>query len=409
MPGAGSRRGITIPDPAARLLDVTRLVSRAGRRPTGIDRVERAYLDRLLADPVPCFALLRTALGFLLLDRAGAAALAAALDAPPGRPGLLARLARCNAPERTALEERLRGCARARALPSGLGRMLRRHLPAGCHYLNVGHANFTPAVLRGLAAVPGARIGVLIHDTIPLDLPAHQRPGTPARFAAMLDRAGRHADLLIANSAITAADLARHLPAPRPEIVVAPLGVPRPRPGKAPAGPWSHRPYFVTLGTIEPRKNHGFLLDLWDRFGPGAPALLICGSRGWENHATFARLDAGPAGVHELPGLGDAEIFGLLAESAGLLFPSLAEGYGLPLLEAAALGVPVLCNDLPVFREVGGAFPIYAPVDAPYLWQDRIETLARQAAARDAAERRLRPGITPPGWAAHFNAVLTRI
>ena len=52
-------------------------------------------------------------------------------------------------------------------------------------------------------------------------------------------------------------------------------------------------------------------------------------------------------------------------------------GFGLPLLEAEALGVPVLCTDLPVLREVGGEYPIYLPEGDLYLWRQRIETLAR--------------------------------
>ena len=66
--------------PAARLLDLTRLVSRVGRGPlTGIDRVELAYLDALLRQPEPLFALVRTTLGYVLLDRPGALALHARL------------------------------------------------------------------------------------------------------------------------------------------------------------------------------------------------------------------------------------------------------------------------------------------------------------------------------------------
>ena len=67
------------PSPPARLLDLSRSVSRIGQLPTGIDRVERAYLDAFLADPAPLFGLVRTAAGFLLLDEAGCRLLAEGL------------------------------------------------------------------------------------------------------------------------------------------------------------------------------------------------------------------------------------------------------------------------------------------------------------------------------------------
>jgi glycosyltransferase involved in cell wall biosynthesis len=236
-----------------------------------------------------------------------------------------------------------------------------------------------------------------------LDFPQFQRPGSVPRFAAFLARAGRVADVILCNSEQTRADVARHLGAAMPESIVAPLGITPVAPGEAPGGPWQ-APYFVTLGTIEPRKNHALLLDLWPEI-PEAH-LLICGSRGWENHATFARLDARPARVHELPGLGDAQIAALLQGSAGLLFPSLAEGYGLPPVEAAALGVPVLCNSLPIYREVLGNIPVYADVDDRYRWRNTITAMAaRHRAGNGKAPRR----YAPPGWAAHFDKALTLI
>ncbi|MCE0505475.1 glycosyltransferase family 4 protein [Roseivivax sp. GX 12232] len=380
---------------------------------TGVDRVERAYLDHLLAAPVPLFGLVRTALGYLLLDEAGCRAFAARLDAPPeAQPGLLARLARRGDPARAAAEEAHRALALDRARKGALGPMLARHLPAGSAYLNVGHSNLTAATVAGLRAVPRLSIAVMIHDTIPLDLPEMQREGTVPRFRALLDRACAEADLLIANSRATAEDIAR-LTGRRENVVTAPLGVAVPRPGQAPEGPWTARPYFVALGTIEPRKNHGFLLDLWARLteelGPKAPHLLILGARGWRNAEVFARLDARPAHVHELGALPDAAVAALLAESRGLLFPSLAEGYGLPPAEAAALGVPVLCNSLPVLREVLGDKAVYADVAEGYLWHDKIMRLAQGAATRNG-DRDDRPGAwRPPGWDDHFRIVLTHV
>ncbi|WP_234990133.1 glycosyltransferase family 4 protein [Roseivivax lentus] len=383
---------------------------------TGVDRVERAYLAHLIAAQAPLFGLVRTALGYLLLDEAGCAAFAARLDRGEiGRPTLFSRLARRGDPARAGTESDLRRDAVARARPRGLGRMLARHLPPGTSYVNVGHTNLTPSTFRGLRAVPGLSIAVMIHDTIPLDLPEMQRAGSVARFHALFDRVMAEADLVIANSQATAADIARHCPAP-PEIAVAHLGVAPPAattPADAPRGHWTDAPYFVALGTIEPRKNHAFLLDLWARLvaelGAEAPHLLILGARGWNNADVFARLDARPPHVHELAGLDDAAVTALLRGSRGLLFPSLAEGFGLPPVEALQLGVPVLCNPLPVLREVLGDQAIYADSRDGYPWEQTVIRLARETPAPRDGNMGQSAAFEPPDWQCHFKGLLSRI
>ncbi|MCA0962875.1 glycosyltransferase family 4 protein [Salipiger bermudensis] len=398
---------ITRADPPPRLLDLTRLVSRAGRPFTGIDRVEYAYLRRLLRSG-PLYGLVRSSLGYLLLDRRGCAELKRRIDGDDwAAPDLLAKLRRLD-PGRAGAERALRAVAVARCLPRGLVAMLRRQLPAGTQYLNIGHTNFTDRTIAALRGIPGIRIAVLLHDTLPLDVPEHQRPGIPERFEGFLTRVGRHADLVICNSHQTERDLRRHLPDSAAQSVVAHLGIDLPTATIAPGGPWQGRPYFVALGTIEPRKNHALLLDIWEQQRPPAD-LLICGSRGWNNDAVFARLDAGIAGVHELPGLDDGQIAALLKGSAGMLFPSLAEGYGLPPMEAACLGVPVLASNLSVLREVLGDIPVYAPVADRYLWAQLITTMAEDHRAGQGAAPDAAAAFAPPSWDAHFETVFTLI
>ncbi|MHA6326979.1 glycosyltransferase family 4 protein [Roseivivax sp. CAU 1753] len=401
-------------DPPARCLDLTRLVSRAGQQHTGVDRVEMAYLAHLIAADARLFGLVRTSLGYLLLDAAGCAAFHdRTRRGEIGRPTLLSWMARHSDRARAGVESDLRGDAIARARTRKLGAMLTRHLPPGTSYINVGHTNLGQSTITGLRAVPDLRIAVMIHDTIPLDLPQMQRPGTVARFQTFFDQAMRHADLIIANSQVTADDIARHCPDP-PETHVAHLGIDPPQTGgKAPDGPWSGKTFFVVLGTIEPRKNHAFLLDIWAdlvaRDGPDAPHLLILGSRGWRNEAVFARLDAAPAHVHELAGLDDTEVAALLADSAGMVFPSLAEGFGLPPAEALQLDVPVLCNTLPVLREVLGDKAIYADVSDRYPW---IETIGRLGLSKSASPPEMMDRSAawkPPDWRNHFNIILNRL
>ena len=388
----------------ARLLDITRLVSRAGLPPTGVDRVEFAYLDGFLRDGgAGVWGLARTALGFVLLDHAG---LTAFRDAVRARdfpyPDILSRLNRNLSPAARRGQSFVRWRAVARSRAHRLGALLRR-MPAEFVYYNVGHSNLTEQVLDTVAAHEGARIAVLVHDTIPLDHPDFQRFGSAPRFRKMLTVATRHADHFVCGTQAVAADIERHVGSAmtRPGIVVAPLGVtpPRPAPETLPPGLMPLRPFFVMLGTIEPRKNHALLLDIWDDWGPGAPELLIVGRRGWRCEDVFARLDEGVPHVREVQGLGDGAVAALLERAHGLLFPSLAEGYGLPPVEAAAMGVPVICSDLAACREVMRDWPVYADPSDRYGWEKQIKRLLHESGPTRW------PPMTPPGWAAHLEAV----
>ncbi|WP_422075669.1 glycosyltransferase family 4 protein [Tranquillimonas rosea] len=400
----------------ARCLDLTRLVSRAGTGPaTGIDRVERAYLDRLLSEDAPLYCLVRTAVGLSLLDRDGAQAVRRHLDGLPWGPGdLAARVSRRLSPVRRQAEATVRRLALATAPRLAQRLMLCRWLPPGTVYYNTGHSNLDARTFAALAAVPDRRVAVLIHDTIPLDHPEFQRPGTPARFSDRLATAARHADRLICISRHTEQGVRRHAGAALP-CVVAPLGIdpPSPDPDALPPGLPTERPFFVALGTIEPRKNHAFLLDLWAALEAGpdeTPALFIVGRRGWNNAEVFRRLDSDPMmgrSVFELSDLGDGAVAALLRDAAGLLHPSHAEGFGLPPAEAAALGTPVIAAPLEVTREVLGHLPVYADTADRYLWMSEIGRLF--AARRKRQDGAPRPATALPTWQSHFETVFDAV
>ncbi|WP_347266915.1 glycosyltransferase family 1 protein [Paracoccus sp. (in: a-proteobacteria)] len=389
------------------LLDVSRLVSRLGGGPaTGIDRVEAEWLAHLQGRPH--LLLCRVRRGQLLLPpEAGAAILrwlAGRLeDLPP--PELLDRLrGRRSLPARAETLLRrmaLLACGRDGA---GIGSEAARRLGGGA-YLNVGHANLAPRLLQNLRPL---RLAVLIHDTIPLDHPEFTRAGQSQKFRDRLHAALARADLILAVSQATQADLLRWRErlglGARAPILVAPIGtrLAAPQPGDLPAGLDINRPFFVTLGTIEPRKNHALLLEVWRVLAADLepPQLFVIGRRGWDNHAVLARLDALPAEgpVRELSGLGDGAVAALLLRSHGLLMPSRAEGFGLPLTEAAGRGIPVLTCPLPSAREILGDHANYLPPDAPAAWIARIRQLAA------AVPLRL-PPLPVQGWDSHFARV----
>jgi len=419
MPGDGTRTGTTTNSLPARCLDLTRLISRVGRGPmTGIDRVEFAYLRRLLNDPVPLYLLVRTALGYMLLNKDGADRVLRRIngDATWGRSDLFGLVRKKASPEKRRAEADLRRfrvdyCARR-----GLVAMLARKLPEGTEYFNVGHSNLSDATLAAWNSI--GPVTVLVHDTIPLDYPQFQRSGAPEKYERTLRSVSKYADRVICNTADTEARVRHSISAwgRSVETVTAHLGV-EPAEGIADDLPdviTKSAPYFVALGTIEPRKNHALLLDLWERFNgelddKDIPRLFIIGSRGWENEDVFRRLDnSEPMGstVFELSGLSDAAVSAAIKGAAAVLQPSFAEGFGLPVAEAVALGTPVICSDLPVYREIVGNIPVYLSPDDVYSWRQSILRMAENKRAVQTGAAGKNPDTGVPSWTDHFNLVL---
>jgi glycosyltransferase involved in cell wall biosynthesis len=162
-------------------------------------------------------------------------------------------------------------------------------------------------------------------------------------------------------------------------IPVAPIFAETPAPDPALQGV----PYFVICSTIEPRKNHLMLLQVWRelvrRDGPTAPKLVIVGGRGWKFEAVAALLDRSPAlrgHVVEVSGLTTPSLKHLLDGARALLMPSFAEGYGLPVVEALTAGVPVVASDIPVFREICGIrATLISPLNGE-AWLEAVRALA---------------------------------
>ncbi len=225
------------------------------------------------------------------------------------------------------------------------------------------------------------------------------------------------ADLVIYNSRATRTAAERHFTklGRVPPQIVAHLGIDMPQESDAsgiPADVDLSKPYFVSLGTIEPRKNHAFLLDIWEHFAQTLPAdqipqLVIIGRRGWANDAVFDRLDTSPVmGRHvvELSGLDDHAVAALIQRARALLMPSHVEGFGLPPGEALMLGTPAIVNDLDIYREVFGNNLVYLNVDDMYPWAGQIIELARaEKNVRRAADGEV---FELPTWQEHFNLVL---
>ncbi|MFM0595034.1 MULTISPECIES: glycosyltransferase family 4 protein [Paraburkholderia] len=173
------------------------------------------------------------------------------------------------------------------------------------------------------------------------------------------------------------------------------------------------RPRAVLMvGTIEPRKGHAQVLDAFDLLwrGGSGTRLIIAGKQGWHVDSFIERLTGHPeAGTRLLwlPDIDDIQLTKLYAELDGLIMASNAEGFGLPLVEAAQYGMPLFARNLPVFREVAGHHATYFTAEsgvelAPQLsiWLDQLDqgtapcSLAIKSLTWSASAEQLRELIT---------------
>ena len=227
-----------------------------------------------------------------------------------------------------------------------------------------------------------------------MEFPEYARPGQDLRHRRRIETTAALADAVIVGSAATRDALQPYLDrgGQRPSVLVSPFGIDLPVLA-ADGPPLPDAPYFVCVGTIEPRKNHLLLLHLWRRLaeegGAPAPRLVLIGHRGWETGNAVEMLDRCPALrglVVERNQAADTEMARLLKGARALLLPSFAEGFGFPMVEALALGVPVLCSDLAALRENGGEVPEYLdPLDAR-AWRDAILDYSPDASPRRQAQ-----------------------
>ncbi|MGE0258814.1 MAG: glycosyltransferase [Alphaproteobacteria bacterium] len=391
-------------------LDLSRLLSRAGRAtPTGIDRVELAYAEHLIASGQRCCYAAVTPDGRLAplpkrIAEGFVREIGAAWRGPPDPKEQDRRVRRIARHARIALlagsERRLFGAL--------------RDAPGGSVYLLVSHHHLErKRLIARLKRRGRTRFVCLIHDLIPVEFPEYAKPGQAANHLRRIETAVALADALIVNSAVTGAALQDHLDRAgrTPPVLTAPFGADLPAAAQSGVPPIG-RPYFVYVGTIEARKNHLLLLNLWRQLsrdlGERTPVLVLVGQRGWEIENVVDMLDRCPAlrgTVIELNAAPDAALVPLLRGARGLLLPSFAEGFGFPVIEALQLGVPVLCSDIAALREIGGAVPEFLdPLDGPG-WRAAILDYAAPKSPRRAAQLARLAGWSPPRWDGYFAAV----
>ena len=242
-------------------------------------------------------------------------------------------------------------------------------------HLTAGPSGEADAVHATTWAIPPTSkpLAVTVHDVAFVRDPAHFTRHGNAYFRRALDKTRRRAGAIIVPSRATADDcVAAGLDAAR--ITVIPHGLTH-TPASADqvrAFQEAHgltRPYILWVGTREPRKNLPTLLRAFARLAPASDLdLVLVGPAGWGEDATeeASLAEEIPAGrLHVLGRLGDADLAAAYAGARAFTFPSIWEGFGLPVLEAMAHGAPVVTSAGTCMEEVAGdAGLLVDPVDA---------------------------------------------
>jgi glycosyltransferase involved in cell wall biosynthesis len=283
----------------------------------------------------------------------------------------------------------------------------------GTVLFNTGHSGLEkpeyPLHLQKLGVKPV----FFIHDLIPITHPEYCRDGEKEKHVVRMKTSLALAKGVIANSQFTLDSLqafADTQALPVPTAVVALLAPAKLQLGKQPRP--IEGPYFVILGTIEPRKNHQLLVDVWRKLLslqlPIMPKLVIIGQRGWDVEALMQTLEHDEElkpHIVLLSSCSDAQLGNYLQHTQALLFPSFVEGFGMPLVEALSIGVPVIASDIAAFHEIASAIPEYLDPRDPVVWTDMILRYCRdEDSIRQQQLQRIKT-FSPTSWPQHFNVV----
>jgi glycosyltransferase involved in cell wall biosynthesis len=223
----------------------------------------------------------------------------------------------------------------------------------------------------------GAHLVFVVYDILPLLKPQLFDQAVASAVVAWIKSVSEIADGLVCISKTVADEVCEWLDSERANIQRTrslPIGVfhlgadfrsdqPAPKQAFAPPG-------FLVVGTIEPRKGHAQSLAamelLWEQ-GVDV-SLIFCGKKGWMVDDFIRHLEGHPELNRHLfwyDAASDETLESLYAGSRALLVPSVGEGFGLPLIEAARFGLPLILRDLPVFREIAGDHAYYFQGETP--------------------------------------------
>jgi glycosyltransferase involved in cell wall biosynthesis len=235
-----------------------------------------------------------------------------------------------------------------------------------------------PPLPRGPKAV------VSIHDCCFLSCPETMEPKNRAFLKARIPRTIERADHILTISETMARELREAFDLPEDRVTATLLGPP-PALASLPEGGEEARirelgidgPFLLHVGTLEPRKNHPFLFQVFEEMTDFDGTLVLCGMHGWKVEPILEAMAASPRAdrIQHLNYVSDEDLTALYRRAEALLFPSLYEGFGLPPIEAMRQGCPVICSDGGSLPEVVGDAGLVLPLDDPADWADAVEGL----------------------------------
>ena len=240
---------------------------------------------------------------------------------------------------------------------------------------------------------------VTVHDLAQIRFADTTTPYSRLYARLTLHRVIQAADRILADSNDTANDLNLLLRISPERIRVVPIGVESSFFGQSAAGGQSHNPYVLFVGTPEPRKNLGRLIVAMEllRSRGSALTLTLAGGAGWGPAVPES------AYIKKVGRVSDAELKSLYAGASCLALPSLHEGFGLPALEAMAVGTPVVAGDAGALPEVTGGAAILVDPLSPKAIADGIK---RAIAERSSLVERGRKRAREFTWARTAEATL---
>jgi glycosyltransferase involved in cell wall biosynthesis len=255
----------------------------------------------------------------------------------------------------------------------------------------------------------------MLHDVIPLEYPEFFPFGEYQLHGKMVDHTARYASGLIVPTVAARESVLKALrlrgraeiPVETAPLPVTPIFLEKDRPDEE----LGEHDYFVICGAIEPRKNHLLLLNVWRelvrRRGERAPKLVVVGSPIWGVAPLLRQLERCrlPQGqVIFARGLSSPALRRLIANAKALLMPSFAEGFGLPVIEALAVGTPVIASDLPAHREIAGDLAVYRDPTDETGWLKDICMFADGNGAAAEIRRRV-SAYQPLTWDRYFTRI----
>jgi glycosyltransferase involved in cell wall biosynthesis len=295
--------------------------------------------------------------------------------------------------------------------------------PEGAYLVNLGtswwlHNYFL--YVRAAQAKHNIKYIPFVHDFIPIMTPQHCVKGLTQDFISWAVGVFEHAACFLVNSEATKRDLLKVADilgqsVDPDDISVIALDADFRKPGTAvlehrDLAKWAldDEPYVLFVSTIESRKGHTVAMDAWleliQRHGARKTPRLVCvGKNGWLNDAVFQRLgqsDELAKRVTILSYLSDEDLSLLYRNCIFTIYPSLYEGWGLPITESLCYGKPVIAADNSSLPEAGGEFALYCETGSPLQLADAVEKTAFDKSFRTEWAQRITENFRPRTWSA---------